>query len=70
MADRRHALLVQGLPLGREAPKRAKAHDLVGLETSGLLEGLGYDVKPATYSRLFHNPDSFKRALRESIRYR
>jgi phospholipase C len=61
---------VQGLPLGREAPKREKEHDLVSLETSGFLDGLGYDVQPATYSRLFRNPDSFKRALRESTRYR
>jgi len=61
---------VQGLPLGREAPKREKEHDLVSLETSGFLDQLGYDVQPATYSQIFRNPDSFKRALRESTRYR
>ena len=54
----------------RPNPQRAKPHDLVGLETSGLLDRLGYDVKPPTYSRLFRNPDSFRRALRASTRHR
>ena len=52
-----------------ERAQRAKPHDLVGLETSGLLDRLGYDVKRPTYSRIFRNPDSFRRALRASTRY-
>src|SRR4029079_11738540 len=36
---------------GDQAPgiMRPKQHDLVDLETSGLLDRLGYDVKPARY---------------------
>ena len=60
---------LQNLPREGRAQRR-KPHDLVGLETSGLLDRLGYDIKPATYSRIFRNPDSFKRALRQSTRYR
>jgi phospholipase C len=58
-----------GFPRAADAPKRAKPHDLVGLETSGLLERLGYEVKEPTYGRIFRNPDSFRRALRESTTY-
>ena len=49
-------------------PVRAKEHDLVGLETSGLLDRLGYEVKPATPERIFRNPDGIRRAVRESRR--
>jgi phospholipase C len=49
---------------------RKHPHDMVSLETSGFLDRLGFDVKPATYSRLFRNPDSFKRALRQSTTYK
>jgi phospholipase C len=55
--------------LREDRARRPKPHDLVDLQTSGLLDRLGYDVKPATYSRLFRNPDSFRRALRKSTRY-
>jgi phospholipase C len=58
---------LQGFP--REQPQRQKEHDLVSLETSGYLARHGFHYKPATYSRLFRNPDSFKRALRESTTY-
>jgi phospholipase C len=58
---------LQTLSLARA--QRPKPHDLVGLQTSGLLDRLGYDVKRPTYSRIFRNPDSFKRALRKSTRY-
>jgi phospholipase C len=50
----------------RAAPQRPKPHDMAGLESSGLLDRLGYEVKRPTYSRLFRNPDSVRRALRES----
>jgi phospholipase C len=60
---------LQGLLREGESQRR-KPHDLVDLETSGFLDRLGYDVKPATYGRLFRNPDSFKRALRQSTTYR
>ncbi len=58
---------LHGLP--REQPKREKAHDLADLETSGFLERHGFEYKPPTYARLFRNPDSFRRALRQSTRY-
>jgi phospholipase C len=48
---------------------RPKPHDLVGLETSGLLDRLGYEVKPARYDQIFRSPDSVSKALRESTRY-
>jgi phospholipase C len=49
--------------------ERPKPHDLAGLETSGLLDELGYEVKPSTYDRIFREPDSVKRALRRSTTY-
>ncbi len=45
---------------------RPKEHDLVQLETSGWLDKLGYEVKPASYDQIFREPDSVKRALRDS----
>ena len=33
------------------APSRPKEHDLVGLETSGYLDRLGFDVPEATYEQ-------------------
>jgi hypothetical protein len=59
------------LQLVREEDRaqRHKPHDLLDLETSGLLDRLGYDVKRPTYARIFRNPDSFRRALRQSTRY-
>jgi phospholipase C len=59
---------LQRLP--REAPQRTKPHDLASLETSGFLERMGYQVQEPTYARLFRNPDSFKRALRQSTTYK
>jgi phospholipase C len=61
---------IQGL-LGRDGrAARQKPHDMAALETSGFLDRLGYEAKEPTYSRLFRNPDSFKRALRQSTTYR
>ena len=61
---------IQGL-LGRDGQSvRQKPHDMAALQTSGFLDRLGYEAKMPTYSRLFRNPDSFKRALRQSTTYR
>jgi phospholipase C len=48
--------------------QRAKPHDLAKLESSGLLDRLGYEVQRPTYSRTFRSPDSVKRALRDNTR--
>jgi phospholipase C len=56
---------LQGLIRDGESA-REKPHDMTELETSGFLDSLGYHAKEPTYARLFRNPDSFKRALRQS----
>ncbi len=40
------------------APARPKEHDLAVLESSGYLERLGFDYRPATPARTFRNPSS------------
>ena len=45
---------------------RPKPHDMVELETSGLLDRLGYKVRDASYDQIFREPDSVRRALRDS----
>jgi phospholipase C len=50
-----------GSGAGRAA--RPKPHDIVAMETSGLLDRLGYEVPEARYERIFRNPDSFRQAL-------
>jgi phospholipase C len=47
---------------GTPRAARPKEHDLVSLETSGYLERLGYEVPPATYDRLYRDPDTVRRA--------
>ncbi len=48
----------------QQAPRPGpKEHDLVRLETSGLLDRLGYEVQPVTYETLFRQPDSVKKAF-------
>jgi phospholipase C len=42
---------------------RPKEHDLVRLETSGLLERLGYVPERPTYDSLFRYPDTVRRAF-------
>ena len=42
---------------------RPKEHDLVRLESSGLLERLGYEVPKVTYDSLFRYPDRVRRAF-------
>jgi phospholipase C len=53
------------LPVPRRRPRE---HDLAKLETSGLLDRLGYEVKPVTYDRIFRNPDTVRRGMRDSVR--
>jgi phospholipase C len=43
--------------------ERPKHHDLVSLETSGLLERLGYEVPNVTYDSLFRYPDRVRKAF-------
>jgi hypothetical protein len=47
---------------------RPKPHDLVKLESSGLLERLGYEIPPPTPDRIFRKPDSVMKALRGPAR--
>jgi phospholipase C len=42
---------------------RPKEHDLVQLESSGLLERLGYEIPKVTYDSLFRYPDRVRRAF-------
>ena len=48
-----------------QATARPKPHDMAKLESSGLLERLGYEVPPPTPDRIFRQPDSVLQALRE-----
>jgi phospholipase C len=52
--------------IGPGLPRRNKPHDLAGLETSGLLDRLGYEVQPATYGSIFRSPDSVRQSFRNS----
>jgi phospholipase C len=45
---------------------RPKEHDMMELQTSGLLERYGYEYEPATPETLFRQPDSVMQGLRES----
>ncbi len=51
------------LQRGAEQFSRPKPHDMNELETSGLLERLGYEVPDATLDRIFRYPDSVAKAL-------
>jgi phospholipase C len=42
---------------------RPAPHPLQGLETSGFLDQLGYVLAPASYDRIFREPDSVQRAI-------
>ena len=53
-------------PTSGAQPERAKPHDMAKLQSSGLLDRLGYKVEPPTMDRLFRNPDTVHRALRSS----
>jgi phospholipase C len=45
---------------------RPKPHDLYKLQSSGLLDRLGYEVPPATPDRIFRQPDTVVKALQGS----
>jgi phospholipase C len=53
---------------GGDAPARPKEHDLVELETSGLLDRLGYEVQEPSFERLFRYPDKVRGAFAEAGR--
>jgi phospholipase C len=46
--------------------ERAKPHDLMLLESTGYLDRLGFEYEPASFDRIFREPDSVSKALRES----
>jgi phospholipase C len=54
------------LPATGAQTERPKPHDMEKLQSSGLLDRLGYKVEPATIHTTFRNPDSVDRALRAS----
>ena len=62
------AILATPCGLQGGGAERPKEHDLVSLETSGLLDRLGYEVQRPTYESLFREPDAARRALRSSTR--
>jgi phospholipase C len=52
-------------PGGGGRVARPKPHDLVKLETSGLLDRLGYEVERPSFEQLFRYPDRVRRAFAE-----
>jgi len=40
-----------------------KAHDLAHILTSGLLDKLGYALRPGTYDEIFREPDAVRCAF-------
>ena len=59
---------VAAVPCAVGGSGRPKEHDMVRLETSGLLEWLGYRVPKVTYESLFRYPDRVRRAFESSER--
>ena len=57
---------IAAIPCSAGGSPRPKAHDLVGLETSGILDRLGYEVPKVTYDSLFRYPDRVRRAFEKS----
>ena len=51
-----------------QGAERPQQHDLVQLQTSGLLDRLGYEVPNATLDEIFRYPDTVKKALEEGNR--
>lgn len=47
---------------GRGAAQRPKPHDMMDLVTSGYLESLGFDYRPATSSSTFREPSKVGKA--------
>ena len=57
---------IAAVPCSAGGSSRPKQHDMVALETSGLLERLGYEVPKVTYESLFRYPDTVRRAFESS----
>jgi phospholipase C len=51
------------IPCALGGSARPEPHDLVKLQTSGLLDRLNYDVKRPTFESLFKEPDRVRRAF-------
>jgi phospholipase C len=54
---------IAAVPCSVGGSERPKPHDLVRLESSGLLDRLGYEVPKMTYDSLFRYPDRVRRAF-------
>jgi hypothetical protein len=54
---------IAATPCAAGGAGRPKEHDLVRLETSGLLERLGYEPEQPSYESLFRYPDRVRRAF-------
>ncbi len=54
---------IAAVPCAVGGSGRPKPHDLTQLETSGLLDRLGYEVPKVTYDSLFRYPDRVRRAF-------
>ncbi len=57
---------VSAIPCSVGGSARPKPHDLATLETSGLLENLGYEIPKVTYDSLFRYPDTVRKAFANS----
>ncbi|HEY7152280.1 MAG TPA: alkaline phosphatase family protein [Solirubrobacterales bacterium] len=61
---------IAGMPCTPAAPgakaERPKPHDMAKLESSGIVERYGYKVLTPSFDQLFRQPDSVRRALRDS----
>ena len=54
-----------GKTVGEDGAVRAKPHDMEKLESSGLLDALGYEVPAPTYERLFRSPGAIRDGLKK-----
>jgi phospholipase C len=54
---------IASVPCSAGGSARPKPHDLTTLETSGLLENLGYEIPKVTYDSLFRYPDTVRKAF-------
>jgi hypothetical protein len=54
---------ISAVPCSAGGSARPKPHDLTTLETSGLLENLGYEIPKVTYDSLFRYPDTVRKAF-------
>jgi phospholipase C len=54
---------IAAIPCSAGGSARPKPHDLATLESSGLLERLGYEIPTVTYDSLFRYPDRVRQAF-------